>query len=157
MKWIERAIRPAPRMAPRGQIMMTAGEPAARRSRGPAVGCPPWFRACASRSAPSGPGLPARGDRLRLRRALFGLAIDPTPGPAQGDRLPEGTISKIEFEGNATIPPEKIKPKLLSRVGQPLDQDKVEADLKSLLGTKWFSDVRYLLRRDAPRAAGSTP
>ena len=66
----------------------------------------------------------------------------------QVDRFPEGTISKIEFEGNATIPPEKIKPKLLSRVGQPLDQDKVEADLKSLLGTKWFSDVEVLLRRD---------
>ena len=31
-----------------------------------------------------------------------------------------GTITEIRFEGNATIPSEQIKQKLLSRVGQPL-------------------------------------
>jgi outer membrane protein insertion porin family len=59
----------------------------------------------------------------------------------QSEKFPEGTVTSIQFEGNVTIPSEKIKPKLLSRVGQPLDQEKVEADLKSLLGTKWFSEV----------------
>ena len=71
---------------------------------------------------------------------------------AQGEKFPEGLISKIEFEGNATITPDKIKPKLLSRVGQPLDQDKVEADLKTLMGTKWFSDVRYYLDESPPKS-----
>ena len=63
---------------------------------------------------------------------------------------------KIEFEGNATITPDKIKPKLLSRVGQPLDQDKVEADLKSLMGTKWFSDVTYYLDESPPKSGKYT-
>jgi outer membrane protein insertion porin family len=68
-------------------------------------------------------------------------AITASPAHGQSERFPEGTISAIQFEGNATIPSEKIKAKLLSRVGQPLDQEKVEADMKSLMGTKWFSDV----------------
>ena len=71
------------------------------------------------------------------------------PAQVQVEKFPEGTISKIEFEGNATITPDKIKAKLLSRVGQPLDQDRVEADMKTLMGTKWFSDVRVLPRRVA--------
>ncbi len=68
------------------------------------------------------------------------------------EKFPEGPIAKIEFEGNATITPDKIKPKLLSRVGQPLNQDKVEADLKTLMGTKWFSDVRYYLDESPPKS-----
>ena len=72
--------------------------------------------------------------------------------PGAGEKFPEGPISKIEFEGNATITADKIKPKLLSRVGQPLDQDRVEADLKTLMGTKWFSDVRYYLDESPPKS-----
>jgi outer membrane protein insertion porin family len=67
------------------------------------------------------------------------------PAPPQANAFPEGMISKIEFEGNTTITADKIKPKLLSRVGRPLDQDRVEADLKTLMGTKWFSDIRYFV------------
>jgi outer membrane protein insertion porin family len=72
------------------------------------------------------------------------------PARAQGERFPEGTITAIQFEGNATIPSDKIKAKLLSRVGQTLDQEKVEADLKSLMGTKWFSDVSPYYEESAP-------
>jgi outer membrane protein insertion porin family len=72
--------------------------------------------------------------------------------PAQATTFPKGPICKIEFEGNATITPDRIKPKLLSRVGQPLDQDTVEADLKTLMGTKWFSDVRYYLEESPPKS-----
>jgi outer membrane protein insertion porin family len=68
------------------------------------------------------------------------------------NKFPEGPISKIEFEGNATITPDKIKLKLLSRVGQALDQDRVEADLKTLMQTKWFSDVRYFLEESPPKS-----
>jgi outer membrane protein assembly factor BamA len=64
----------------------------------------------------------------------------------------QGQISKIEIEGNATIPVEKIKPKLLSRVGTPLDWVTVETDLKTLMGTKWFSDVRYYLEEPSPKS-----
>src|SRR6516165_6596138 len=74
------------------------------------------------------------------------------PVHGQGERFPEGTISAIQFEGNATIPSEKIKSKLLSRAGQALDQDKVEADLKSLMGTKWFSDVSPYYEESPPNS-----
>ena len=69
------------------------------------------------------------------------LTLTSTASAQQGDRLPEGTVTEVRIEGNATIPTEKIRAKLLSRSGQPLDQQKVEADLKSLMATKWFSDV----------------
>ena len=66
--------------------------------------------------------------------------------------FPAGIVSKIEFEGNITISADKIKPKLLSRVGQPLDQDRVEADVKTLMGTKWFSDIRYFVDESPPKS-----
>ena len=82
----------------------------------------------------------------------FTVVFAPAPARAQAEKFPEGSISKIEFEGNGTITSDKIKPKLLSRVGQTLDQDKVEADLKTLLGTKWFSEVRYYLDESPPKS-----
>ncbi|MGC8642164.1 MAG: BamA/OMP85 family outer membrane protein [Isosphaeraceae bacterium] len=70
------------------------------------------------------------------------LGILPARARAQpGDKLPEGMVTEVRIEGNTSISSEKIRAKLLSRTGQPLDQQKVEADLKSLMGTKWFSDV----------------
>jgi outer membrane protein insertion porin family len=101
---------------------------------------------------------PRKRGGLRLRN-LIGLAsaitlffIGSASVCAQGEKLPEGTISRIEFEGNATITADKIKPKLLSRAGQPLDWDKLEADLKTLLGTKWFSDVKYYPEEVPPKS-----
>lgn len=84
--------------------------------------------------------------------AIVICVVEPEWARAQTGRFPEGVISKIEFEGNATITADKIKPKLLSRVGQPLDQDRVEADLKTLMGTKWFSDIRYYLDESPPKS-----
>ena len=83
---------------------------------------------------------------------LVVVALGLQPARAQGNRFPEGVISKIEFEGNATITPDKIKAKLLSRVGQPLDQYRVDADIKTLMGTKWFSDVRSYLEESPPKS-----
>jgi outer membrane protein insertion porin family len=71
---------------------------------------------------------------------------------SQEAKFPEGPISKIEIEGNATIAADKIKPKLLSRVGKPLDRGKLEADLKNLMGTNWFSDITYYLDESSPRS-----
>jgi hypothetical protein len=98
---------------------------------------------------------------VRVAVALVTLALvagDPSGilvarGRAQqGDRLPEGTVTELRIEGNATIPTEKVRAKLLSRAGQPLDQQKVEADIKSLIGTKWFSDVQSRYQETAPKS-----
>ena len=112
----------------------------------PGGGLPP----AKSRAAGLGSALRAIG--LACATAIFAFLVEPIPARAQGERFPEGPISKIEFEGNATITTDKIKPKLLSRVGQPLDQDRVEADLKTLMATKWFSDVRYYLDESPPKS-----
>ena len=88
-----------------------------------------------------------------MRRCWSSPSSSSRDRPGAGGQVSRrATISKIEFEGNATITADKIKPKLLSRVGQPLDQDKVEADLKTLMGTKWFSDVRYYLDESPPKS-----
>jgi RNA polymerase sigma factor (sigma-70 family) len=67
------------------------------------------------------------------------------------DRFPEGPISRIEIEGSDKKTVDKIRPKLLSRVGQALDQTNVEGDLKTLLDTTWFSNVSYYLDESPPR------
>jgi outer membrane protein insertion porin family len=89
-------------------------------------------------------GMPAPGAKT--------TAAQPRLARSQAAKFPQGPISKIEFEGNATITPDKIKPKLLSRVGQPLDQYKVETDLKTLMETLWFSDVRWYLENWPPNS-----
>ena len=71
---------------------------------------------------------------------------------AQGGSIPDGLISEIRFEGNTTIPPEKIKPKLLSRVGQAPDPQKYNADLKTLMRENWFSDVEVYCDESPPKS-----
>ena len=72
----------------------------------------------------------------------------------QEERFPQGgTISEVRVEGNVTITTEQVRAKLLSKAGAPLDQNKIDADMKSLLGTKWFSSVEPLYTAD-PGAKG---
>ena len=69
-----------------------------------------------------------------------------------GDALPEGTVTEIRIEGNQSITTEKIRALLLSKANQPFDQQKVEADLKSLMRTKWFSDVSPFYEESPPKS-----
>ena len=65
--------------------------------------------------------------------------------------LPEGTIAKIEIMGT-DIPAENIKPKLSNQVGQALNRERLSADLKTLLATKWFSDAYYAVAETPPKS-----
>lgn len=57
-------------------------------------------------------------------------------------RLPKGPIAEIRFEGKeAGFAADKIRPWLLSRVGQPFDAQKIDADVISLMQTGRFSQV----------------
>ena len=89
----------------------------------------------------------ARAWRTALAVAVLALTTAEGVRAQPGGRLPEGTITEVRIEGNASIPAEQIRAKIKSRAGSPLDQRLIEADLKSLLGTKWFSDVSPYLRR----------
>jgi outer membrane protein insertion porin family len=138
----KRSIQPVPRKVPAGRIRMTGVHLAAPAS-------------CAGGAA-AGP------NRAALKLVLFSCAaallavvFEPSSTLAQLEKT-TGTIAKIGFEGNATITPEQIKPKLLSRVGEPLSQDKLEADLKSLIGTNWFSNATYHLEETPPKSGKYT-
>jgi outer membrane protein insertion porin family len=99
-----------------------------------------------------------RGARVLPAIGLIGIAallLLATLAPraqAQTGRLPQGIISEIRFEGNTTIPPEKLKPKLLSKVGQPPDPQKFNADLKTLWKTNWFSNVEVFYDESPPKS-----
>ncbi len=80
----------------------------------------------------------------------------PAPDSLQSQVMGKALIIKIEIEGNVAIPSEKIKSKLLSQVGKPLNQDRIETDIKSLMGAKWFSDVRYHLDESPPKSGKYT-
>src|SRR5262249_38385837 len=150
MRSDERQIRPAPGMA-------CGGRSGTRRAHPPAAAAVAGVLAPIPAGAASSPArrTPSRWTQAAEAAGIAALLIlvaCPPRTHAQVDRLPDGTISEIRFEGNASIPSQKIKQKLLSRVGQPLDQQKVNADLKSLMGTKWFSDVQIYYEEAPPKS-----
>ena len=95
----------------------------------------------------------ARAWRTALAVAVLALTTAEGVRAQAGGRLPEGTITEVRIEGNTSIPAEQIRAKIKSRAGSPLDQRRIEADLKSLLGTKWFSDVSPYYDED-PKGKG---
>ena len=86
----------------------------------------------------------ARGLRAPLVVATLALTL---AGPAlagkRGD-LPEGPVAEVKVEGNSSITLDQIRAKVKSRAGRPLDRAVVDDDMKALLATKWFSDVRVV-------------
>jgi outer membrane protein insertion porin family len=118
---------------------------------------PRWLAGVGARTAAA--GLPRTSVAIRalgLACALLALATVPAVSRAsQVEKFPEGTIVKIEFEGT-TMPVDKLKAKLLSRVGHALSHEKAEADLKTLLGMKAFSNATYWVDESPPRSGKYT-
>ncbi|QEH35781.1 Outer membrane protein assembly factor BamA precursor [Aquisphaera giovannonii] len=96
--------------------------------------------------------------RVLAPLALLAMAAgDPSgrwtlPAARAGDQLPEGIVTEVRIEGNTTIPAEKLRAHLLSRAGQPLDQQKVEADIKSLIAKGGLSDVSPYYDESPPKS-----
>ena len=110
-------------------------------------------KAATGRTAGPG-GEPGRAGRRRPVSALaiaFAAALLATVAPpaawraaqaAKNGGLPENAvITEVRVEGNVTITSEKVRGKLLSRPGSKLQADLIDADVKSLVNTKWFSHV----------------
>jgi outer membrane protein insertion porin family len=130
-------------MAPAGQ--------SSTRKRCPRLAGAITFALSMARSASSRTGRRSRatiGLWLLLAFVIAPQSIHAVPA----DRFPEGTVSEIQFQGNATIPAEKIRAKILTRVGQPIDQAKLNADLHTLMGAKWFSDVQVGYEETKPKS-----
>ncbi len=87
--------------------------------------------------------------------ALLGSVFVParTAWGAGDEILPEGTIVEIKVEGNITITQEQVRAKLLSKVNHPLDRKQIDADIKSLHATKWFSEVDAYVQK-SPKGKG---
>ncbi len=86
-------------------------------------------------------------------RPQIGAPVAPAPkDPDPIGKLPTEPISEIRLEGNTTIPADRIKTKLLSRIGQPFDIQKIDADVKTLMKTNWFSQVEAYHDEQPPRS-----
>ncbi|WP_422931169.1 BamA/OMP85 family outer membrane protein [Singulisphaera sp. PoT] len=87
--------------------------------------------------------------------ALLGSLLVPArPSSGAADApLPEGIVDEIKVEGNVTITQEQVRSKLLSKVNHPLDRKQIDADIKSLHGTKWFSNVEVMAQK-SPKGKG---
>ena len=171
MRSDERPIPPAPGMVPAGRIKMRRVNRPRRSSvrRVRRAVDRPDARAVPRREVGASAARLPRFKAIGLACAIAVLAPGSRAGAGPGGQWkssPRGRSPRSSSRGTPRSPPDKIKPKLLSRVGQPLDQDRVEADLKTLMGTKWFSDVTVLPRRVASqerqvdldlRGAGDAP
>ncbi len=83
-------------------------------------------------------------------------ASRPPEPPLGSSGLPKGPISEICIEGNSSIPVEKIRSKLLSKAGEHFDLRKIDADVKTLMKTTWFSFVEAFHDESPPRSGKYT-
>lgn len=68
----------------------------------------------------------------------------PGPGLGQEAEQTKPVVSQIRIEGNNTIPTDRIQDYLRLRVGREFSFTKVENDVRSLLATRMFVDVKPL-------------
>lgn len=70
----------------------------------------------------------------------------PLPPELTGEEIPkpQTTVAEIRVEGNSSITLDKIQPHLRLRVGRPFEFDAVENDVRALLATHMFVDVKSL-------------
>lgn len=89
--------------------------------------------------------------------ALAQPAAQPSKNPdserANELRLTRHVISAIRFEGTGPSPGANIRKAFLSQVGQPLDQDRLSTDVRTLMRTKWYSSVEAYYE-ESPRKSG---
>ncbi len=110
---------------------------------------------------PSVPGkAPAGRTASRVRRLLcalvaviLALTLVDQVRAKPGSALPDGIVTEVKIEGNVSIPTDEIRRKILSRPGQELSQRQIDADLKSLHNTKWFSEENAYYQPD-PKKPG---
>ena len=68
-------------------------------------------------------------------------AIPPPPAaaaPAAGDAP---VVSAVQVEGNRRVEVDAVKAAMATKAGQPLDEDRLDADVKSVMRLGFFSDV----------------
>jgi outer membrane protein insertion porin family len=87
---------------------------------------------------------------------LLGLVVlvQPPAGRLAADVVPRGMVNEVVIVGNSDVAESEIRRKILTRPGRELDPATVEADYRSLMDSKWFSDVRISTAKDKRRQDG---
>ncbi|MDR3637668.1 MAG: POTRA domain-containing protein [Isosphaeraceae bacterium] len=93
---------------------------------------------------------PTRALTLALAAVLLALCLADHVWAKKG-LLPEGIITEVKIEGNVSLTSDDIRRKLLCRPGQELNQERIDADVRSLNNTKWFSSVNAYTKDDPER------
>jgi hypothetical protein len=107
--------------------------------------------------------------RMRVMTAAIVLAIgivgiapaqqtgqrSKVPGSKRANerRLTRHAISAIRFAGDGAKPGENVRKAFLSRVGQPLDLERLNTDVRTLMRTRWYSSVQVYYE-EFPRKSG---
>ncbi|RUL88520.1 BamA/OMP85 family outer membrane protein [Tautonia sociabilis] len=114
----------------------------------------PRSRPSAGRNGPGGGLEPSRPRRRRLARAAVAAACAVCAvalGAAPADDPYGQTVTEVRIQGNESIAESRIRAKLLTRPGRPLDPDVVDRDFRALKNTQWFSHVRATYLDDPDR------
>jgi len=77
----------------------------------------------------------------RLFPTAMALAVFLCPPPVRGEEEGEPVVRAILVEGNRRVEVDAIKAAVGTKVGQPLDRKKVQADVRALMKLGFFSDV----------------
>lgn len=75
-------------------------------------------------------------------------------GEARAQRMPKGVVTDVQIVGNTSIPTAGIKSKLLTRQDRDLDPATLEADYRTLMDARWFSDVQISFQPDEKKTDG---
>ncbi len=150
------------RKNPPGPRTVTAGR-GANEARGWTVKAhapaPTAAHARACRSSGSFAPIPGLGFALALA-LLLTLALVPDTARAASQKVsntpPGCVVSEIKVEGNVSVSNDKIRGKLLTKVGSPLDKRSLIADVQSLMKTSWFSEVTPYFEPDKRDATGKS-
>ncbi|MCB1319143.1 MAG: outer membrane protein assembly factor, partial [Leptospiraceae bacterium] len=68
---------------------------------------------------------------------------------SQGENLAGRTIQGVEFVGLRNVTADELYPLIYSRIGEPLQPENFNNDLKALFGTGYFGNVEMRLRPNA--------
>lgn len=106
--------------------------------------------ACPGKGAADRAASRTRANALAVALAIFLVAAIQSALAKGPNELSELLVSDVRIRGNVEVDTQSIRRKLLSRAGNPFDPKRVNADVHSLMGTGWFSDVFYDCFEDPP-------
>jgi len=73
----------------------------------------------------------------------------PAPAPSAPSPTPPPTVTRIEIAGNVRIPGDRILAAVTeTKVGEPLSDEKVRADVRAINDLGWFTDVSARLEQE---------